>query len=228
MTRPLVLLRPQPGNDRSAQRAIELGMSVVQVPLFEIVATAKTDTPEGPLDAILVTSANGVRFGSADLARFAGVPIYAVGEATAQAIRTLGHDDVIVGGGDAASTVPLIEVAGHRSVLHLCGADVRHFDPMGIRFIRHVIYEAAMRAEAKVRPLLDAIAGGVIAVHSPRAGGRLAELIEPGRRGQFHLLAISAATASASGDGWSDISVSARPDDTALLTLAESLCNCGD
>jgi uroporphyrinogen-III synthase len=228
MTRPLVLLRPQPGNDRSAKRAIELGMSVAQVPLFDIVAAVKTDAPNGPFDAILVTSANGVHFGGDELARFAGVPIYTVGEATAQAIRSLGHRDVIVGGGDAASTVPLIAAAGHGKVLHLCGADVRPFDPMGVRFIRHVVYGAAMRADADVRPVLDAIEGGVIAVHSPRAGSRIAGLIEPGRRGPFHLLAISAAAASASGDGWSDISVSARPDDTALLTLAESLCNCGD
>jgi len=228
MTRPLVLLRPQPGNDRSATQARERGLSVVQVPLFEIVAAPMTNGPDGPFEAVLVTSTNGVRFGARVLAHFADLPIYTVGEATAQAIRALGHGNVIVGGGDAASTVPMIAAAGHHSILHLCGADVRPFDPSGIEFTRHVVYEAALRADAEVRPSLDAIAGGVIAVHSPRAGSRLADLIQPERRARFHLLAISPAAASASGDGWSGMAISARPDDTALLTLAESLCNCGD
>jgi uroporphyrinogen-III synthase len=228
MMLPLVLLRPQPGNDQSAMRARALGLDVVQLPLFEIIAAEPAPMPTGPFDAVLVTSANGARFGAAFLAGLADLPIYAVGEATAQAIRTLGHEHVIVGGGDAASTIPLIGAAGHRTVLHMSGTEVRAFDAPGLSITRHIIYQSAERADVDIRPMLERFERAVLAVHSPRAGERISALIPTERRSAFRLVAISQAAASASGDGWASISVSTHPDDTALLTLAESLCNCGD
>ncbi|MGF7171267.1 uroporphyrinogen-III synthase [Sphingobium xanthum] len=223
MNRPLVLLRPQPGNDRSAEPARALGLEVIQFPLFEIIPVEDEPIPEGPFDALLVTSASGARHGAATLAKFAGLPVFTVGEASAQAVRAQGVTNVHIGGGDAATTIPLLTQAGHRQVLHLCGEEVRPFDPLGLIIARHVVY----RAEARdMRPFTKAFAtlpSSVIAIHSPAAGRRLNALLPPSHRNHF-LLAISQAALDSCGKGWRKGHVSPSPDDTALLRLATSLC----
>lgn len=224
MTLPLLLLRPQPGNDASAVRARAIGLDALQVPLFETRAVESGPIAEGPFDALLLTSANGVRFGAAALDRFADLPLYAVGEATARAAREASHAHVLTGGGDAASTAATIVRDGHARVLHVCGADIRPFDPHGLSIARQIVYRAVERDESAVGPLLDALGSAVAVIHSPRAGQRFAALIPPGRRSAFHLAAISPAAASACGTGWAGIAVSPTPDDTALLACVERLC----
>jgi len=224
MSLPLVLLRPQPGNDASAARARALGLEVLQVPLFETLAVGPPPLPEGPFDALLLTSANGARFGSDVLAAFAQLPLYAVGEATAQAAREAGHRHILTGDGDAASTVPMIVRDGHAHVLHLCGADVRPFHSQGLQIVRHIAYRAAESAESVVRPCLDMLDSAVAAIHSPRAGERFASFIPPARRNAIRLAAMSPASAAACGTGWAEIAISTTPDDTALLACAERLC----
>lgn len=224
MSRPLLLLRPQPGNDESAQRARAQGVEVIQLPLFEIVPIANETVPDGPFDVLLVTSANGARHGAAILRHFADLPIFTVGEATAQAIRThAGERPIQVGGGDAATTIPLIVAAGHRRLLHIGGEEVRPFDPRGLSITRHIVY----RSEARdVRPFAKTLASlppCVIAVHSPGAGRRLNALMPPAHRNHF-IAAISQAAANAAGSGWRQIHVAPAPDDTALLRIASALC----
>lgn len=219
MSRPLLLLRPQPGNDETAARARASGIAVIQRPLFEILPIAAGAPPPGPFDALLVTSANGVRHGGDIVRGFLDRPIFTVGEATADAIRALGGRHVQVGGGDAATTIPLIVAAGHRRLLHLCGADVRPFDPLGLAITRHGVYRSA----ALDGPLLTDLPPCVIAIHSPRAGERLGALM-PAGRGDHMLAAISRAAADMAGTGWREVHVSPAPDDTALLRIASALC----
>lgn len=223
MTRPLLLLRPQPGNDRSAEQARALGIEVLQIPLFAIVSVESTPLPPGPFDALLVTSANGARHGAETLARFAHLPIYAVGEATARAVREHGGRNVLTGGGDAASTIPQILEDGHRAVLHLCGEAVTPFDPMGLHITQHVVYRADALDMRPFTKMLATLPPCVIAVHSPAAGRRLNALMLPPARNHI-LLAISAAAARGCGTGWRQVHVAPTPDDTALLRLASALC----
>lgn len=224
MNRTLVLLRPQPGNDATAAKARALGISVEQVPLFEIVPVWEHAPPEGDFDAVLLTSANGARHGADMLARMADLPIFAVGAATAAAIEADGRRKLAIGGGDLASTIPLIAAAGHRSVLHLCGEDVTEFDPIGLNITRHIVYRSDARdARHFARALASLPPPSVITVHSPRAGRRLNALMPIEHR--YHLLlAISEAAATAAGGGWRRVHVSPTPDDTALLHLASTLC----
>lgn len=223
MSSPLLLLRPQPGNDQSAERARALGMEVIQLPLFEIVPAEPAPLPEGPFDALLVTSANGARHGAEIVRRFADLPLFTVGEATASALREQGARAITIGGGDAASTIPLIVAAGHRRLLHICGADVRPFDPLGLHVTRHIVYRSEARAVRSVATLLATLPPCVIAVHSPRAGRRLDALLPPAPR-PHRLAAISRAAADAAGPGWRQVEVASAPDDPALLHLASTLC----
>ncbi|MBN8831966.1 MAG: uroporphyrinogen-III synthase [Sphingomonadales bacterium] len=223
MNRPLVLLRPQPGNDRSAERARAMGMEVIQIPLFEILPVEPEAEPAGPFDAVLVTSINGARYGAEMLARHAGLPVFTVGEASAQAVREQGARDVHVGGGDAASTIPLIAAAGHRAVLHICGEDVRPFDPLGLSITRHIVYRSDALDIRPFAKVLATLPPSVVAVHSPRIGRRFNALMPPPAR-NHQILAISEAAARACGTGWRRVHISPSPDDTALLRLASTLC----
>lgn len=226
MSRALILFRPQPGNDESAERARALGMEVIQLPLFEIVPVTCQPIPARPFDALLVTSANGARHGRDILAQFADLPVFTVGEASAHAVREHGGRDVRTGGGDAASSIPLIVQAGHRAILHLCGEDVTPFDPMDLRIVRHIVYRSDARDMRPFAKALATLPPSVLAIHSPRAGRRLNALMPPPARNHM-LLAISPAAAEACGRGWRQVHVAPTPDDTALLRLATALCMSG-
>ena len=70
---------------------------------------------------------------------------------------------------------------------------------------------------------LGGLAGQVAAIHSPRAGARLAELVA--ERATVALAAISRSAAAAAGTGWLDAAIADSPSDGALLATAAGLCN---
>lgn len=223
MTRPLMLLRPQPGNDRSAERARAMGMEAIQFPLFDIVPVAFDKSQDERVDAVLVTSANAVQFGAELLTGLRNKTVYAVGEATASVVRGQGHANVIVGGGEVASTMAIIAAAGHQRILHICGEVSRPFDPLGIEVAKRVVYRSEARDLRPYTKFLSTLPPSVIAVHSPAAGRRLNAIMPPPCRNHF-LVTISQAAADGVGNGWRKVHIAARPDDTALLSLARTLC----
>ena len=79
------------------------------------------------------------------------------------------------------------------------------------------------RARALAEPDLGAVGDSVALIHSPRAGRRLAELVEDRRT--IAIAAISDAAAEAAGDGWQIVEAAEKPADEALLALAARLCN---
>ena len=209
--RPLVILRPQPGGDASVAAAGKLGLDALAIPLF------RTEPVKwGPVDperysGIVATSANAFRHAGPQLAALRGLPVHAVGEATADAARASGFQVASIGqGGREQLQLP----AG--PLLHLAGRD--HL-PIGDAVETMVVY--ASRA-VEPRPALDRVAGAVVAVHSPRAGRRLAELVQD--RGSTAIAAISANAAEACGEGWLQVAVASEPREAALLALAAELC----
>ena len=214
--KPLVLLRPEPGLRQSADAARSLKLKVIECPLFEVRPLEWTAPPAGAFDALLLTSANAVRHGGSSVAEFRELPVLAVGEATAVAAREAGFTVEQVGGGGVADL--LSSVPPERRLLHLCGTDV--WDSK--RAMTRVAVYAAVATDNVTLPSLS---GAVIAVHSPRAGQRLAELAHD--RGGATIAAISAAAAIACGLGWAYVEVAPAPDDLSLLALAARLCQVG-
>ena len=214
--KPLVLLRPEPGLSHSAKGARALGLTVIECPLFEVRPLAWAAPPAGEFDALMLTSVNAVRHGGSGLTKYRELPVLAVGEATAEAARDAGFQVELVGAGGVADL--LSNVALERRLLHLGGAEVRD----GGR----VMTRAAVYASVVVDDVtLPALNGAVIAVHSPRAGQRLAELAHD--RGGATVAAISAAAGIACGLGWAYSEVAPGPDDSSLLALAARLCQVG-
>ena len=216
MTRPLLVLRPQPGADATAARAERRGLRAIVAPLFRIEQRA-WDMPEEPFDALLITSANGARALDDRLDR--SLPVYAVGEATAEALRAAAFQSVIAGPGRIEDLVPIIVRDGVSSLLHLAGEDRTAFDPAGLRIETRIVYAA----EPIVPPpgFADALVQGAVALlHSARAARRFRELAGTGHR----IAAISPAVLATAGDGWEEAAVAGQPSDDALLAAAARLC----
>jgi uroporphyrinogen-III synthase len=209
----LVILRPEPGASATLARAREAGLDAVATPLFEVRPIAWDVPDAGAFDALLLTSANAVRFGGPQLAMLRGLPAYCVGAATAAAAGDAGFNIAAVGQGNAASLAQAIP-AGTR-LLHLAGRDHRRIE--GATTI--AVYDNAAIDPA---PALDTLAGGVAMIHSPRAGDRLAALVS--ERGDISIAAISSAAAVACGLGWAEVGIAVRPDDATLLAVAAELC----
>lgn len=224
MSAPVLVLRPQPAAARTAERLRALGLSPILYPLFVVEPLAWTLPDPAGFDAVLLTSANATRWGGGGMAAYAGLPAFAVGEATARAARAAGFQTVRTGGGDAASTLPLIAAAGHRRVLHLCGEQVRLYDPCGLTVERCPVYRALPLGDAAGFAACLPPAGSLAAlVHSPRAGARLDALAAPSDRARIAVAAISEAAAKACGQGWRDKAVAARPREEALLQSVQTL-----
>ncbi|MFM9977044.1 MAG: uroporphyrinogen-III synthase [Sphingomonadaceae bacterium] len=216
---PLLVLRPEPGAPRTADKARRLGLDPVVLPLFEAVAREWTAPDPAGFDALMLTSANAVRLGGAQLALFVSVPVYAVGAATATAARAAGFDVVAVGESDAAALVARIIADGRAQVLHLAGHD-RIALGSGERITAVTVYAV------DDCPVTLPEGAAVALIHSPRAARRFAALCPS--RAQIDIVAISAAAATAAGDGWRSVCAVPRPDDDAMLELAVRLCQRSD
>ncbi|MES2289063.1 MAG: uroporphyrinogen-III synthase [Pseudomonadota bacterium] len=247
----VLIVRPEPGNGVTADAVRAMGHEPVCVPLFEIAPVAWDAADPAGFDAVAMTSASAARLGGAGLALYRHLPLFAVGEATAAAARDAGFERIIAGGRDAielgamlqkplsfrggvgvGQTAPdsnnlVDESIPHPNpspkgeglkVVHFAGEDFRPIPTRASVTVRCVY---AARPLAPVLPL-DA---DVALVHSPRAGERLAALVE--NRNALKIIAISENAARACGIGWRDMIVSPAPRDDAMLACLARLCEAG-
>jgi uroporphyrinogen-III synthase len=217
--RRLFVFRPEPASHRTVERARELGLDAISIPLFELEALDWPEPDPAQFDAILLTSANAVDLGGAQLEHLRRLPVHAVGEATALAAEVAGFGIASVGRGGVEDLLESVG-AGAR-LIHLCGEDRRALDRPKQRISTVTVY----RARTLDAPQgMERLRGQVAAIHSPRAARRLAELVPPEDRATVRVAAISKAAGEAAGTGWADVRVASVPSDSALLALARSLC----
>ena len=218
MARPIAVLRPEPGNRVTAAAIEAQGRVAIRLPLFEATPLA-WDTPDpAEFDALIVTSANALRHGGAGLARLIDLPLYAVGEATAEAAKRMGFAVAGIGKAGSAELLAIAEAAGVRHALHLAGRE-RTVEPGGI--IAHIVAVYASDAVAEIDTA--GLAGSVALVQSTRAGARLAELI--GDRASIAIVAIGDRAAEAVGTGWERVVVPSSVDSQALIDAAVALAD---
>jgi uroporphyrinogen-III synthase len=225
MSQRLFILRPEPGASQTLAKAEAMGLDAATYPLFETVAMAWDAPDPADFTALMITSGNAVQHAGAGMARYLHLPVFAVGEATATAAEAAGFVSVVSGERDVARLLAHIATLGKQRLLHLSGEDVTDFDSLGIEIERRTVYAA--------RPLPPSLAlnaaldeGGIALIHSPRAGARLATLVD--QRAKLSLVAISQAAADAAGTGWARLAIAAQPRDGAMLELAATLCRTDD
>lgn len=215
----ILVLRPEPGASDTVSRAQGAGLEARAVPLFTIEPVDWNVPDAAGCDALLLTSANAVRHAGGRLTELRGLPVHAVGAATAEAARDAGFD--IASSGDQGVDRLLGSIDPELRLLHLCGHDRRA--PEGAR--QTITALPVYRAVGTENPDLSAAAGSVALIHSPRAGARLAELIGADARASVSIAAISEAAAQAAGTGWRMVEIAGQPSDEALLALAARLCH---
>ncbi|MEG3176884.1 uroporphyrinogen-III synthase [Sphingomonas sp. RB3P16] len=222
MTRTLAVLRPEPGNAATCARAAAAGFATLSLPLFAVQAMPWAVPDLAAYDALLLTSANALRFGGPALAGLQTLPVLAVGAHTAAAARAAGFDVMASGSGDSADIVALAAAQGVRHALHLTGRD-RTLEVGGIVASIVAVYESAEIALAS--DAARQLTGTTALLHSARAARRLGALLANAGidRSAVALAAFSPAIMAAAGSGWRAIATATAPDDDALFAAVRTL-----
>jgi uroporphyrinogen-III synthase len=209
----LIVTRPEPDAGRTAAALEAHGHEAVRAPLMNIEFIEDGDIAALGYQAILVTSANGIRalVRQAGHDRYFGVPVHAVGETSAAEARGLGFWTVHAAAGDLASLAgqaatalrpedgPLLYVTGDKIAGDLAGM----LGAKGFDVRRHVLYRA-VAADALPRGVPAGIeSGGIdgVVLMSPRTAEiwrRLAPSgLFDGRTRPFWCFCLSPAVAAA-------------------------------
>jgi uroporphyrinogen-III synthase len=218
----ILILRPQPGADATADLARNMGMEPLVFPLFTIEPLAWEIPDCAEYDALLLTSANAVRAIASQIGALRTLPVHTVGPATAQAARDAGFMVASCGQADARAALANATAAGHSRLLWLTGADHIALEPPsnGSLDILPVYQSRGVEAgNAMIEAVQDC---AVVALHSARAARHFTALtdaagINPSR---ITIVALSPAIAHAAGTGWRAVLAAETPEDVALLRLA--------
>jgi uroporphyrinogen-III synthase len=216
--KPVAVLRPEPGASATVARALELGLPAFALPLFEVRPVSWAAPHPSDYDALLLTSANAVRLAGEGLGRYRSLPVHAVGEATAEAARNAGLE--VQATGESGIDALLEQLPDGLRLLHLRGEDYRPPGKPRQPITACTVYRSDSVAVASAQ--IQRLSGSVALVHSPRAGARLAELVPA--RASITIAAISEAAVRACGQGWRKVAAAQKPHDSALLSLAQRLC----
>ncbi|HVV34361.1 MAG TPA: uroporphyrinogen-III synthase [Vitreimonas sp.] len=216
----VAITRAAPENARTAAYLQQRGASPLLAPLLDIVPRAFDANVHG-VQALLFTSSNGVHAFTRESA-VRSVPVFAVGDATAQAARALGFAEVRSADGDVAALAALVARTlkpAEGKLVHIGGAHVAGdlggaLKNAGFSVERRIGYEAeAVRSlPLAFREPLDAVL-----FHSARAAEILADLGPPDTH-RLKAVCISAAVADAARKtAWKQVIVASAPREDALV-----------
>ncbi len=216
--------RAEPGASATAARLAALEVEPLAAPLLTVREIAAEIDLTG-VAALAFTSANAVRVFAALEAR-RDLPVFAVGDATAETAKQAGFPDVQSAAGDVDALSSLIGDAKPAGTVLTPGGIERAGDlaeglgQMGIAARTLAIYEtpAVEALPAKAAAALEAGEVDAVLLHSPRAARVLAELAAP-----FDLSSVTAAGLSSAclqpvrALGFAALAQADRPSEDALL-----------
>jgi len=224
MSRPIAVIRPEPGNRVTAAAIEAAGRKAIRLPLFEARPLAWDVPDPASFDALIVTSANAMRHGGSGLAQLLDLPLYAVGEATAEAARRAGFSIAAMGSTGSGELIAMAEAGTVRRALHLAGRE-RTIEAGGI--VAQVIAVYATEPIPVTPQAASQLAGAVVLVQSARTGERLGEIVDAHGidRAGIALVGISRRAAEAAGTGWQSVVIPADFGGTALTDAAIALAD---
>jgi uroporphyrinogen-III synthase len=220
VSRPIAVLRPEPGNRVTAAAIEAAGRRAIRLPLFAVAPLAWEPPDPARFDALIATSANVFRHGGPGLDALRDLPVHAVGEVTAEAARRAGFVVAATGMLGSAELIANSRTMGVRHALHLAGRE-RTIEADEIVAAIVTVYASdplPIDAEAAAR-----LAGSVALVQSRRAALRLGEIVAD--RAPIVLVTVSPAVAGAAGSGWERVVTFAAPDGAALIDAALALAD---
>src|SRR4051812_34975977 len=229
ITRPLEDAKPL------AELLAGRGVECTVEPLLEIAPHPEATIDLDGVQALLFTSANGVRAFAAKSAR-RDLKVLTVGDGSATVAREVGFSDVTAAGGDVDALAALViheldPKAGplfHGAASALAGDLQGKLEAAGFSLRRVVLYEAKTAAALTPETRMNLALGGVdmVLLFSPRTARTFAELWTTADKpslGKTTALCLSAAVAREIADlGWQRIETAASPDQPAMLALVEA------
>lgn len=129
----ILVTRPHPDDETTAAGLRARGFEVLLAPMLRFEPAAFHDDADAHYGAVIVTSANALRGIESQLkgSPLLKLPLFAVGEHTAEAARRIGFEQVIPAKGDAASLRDLVAASVKAKalkkaspLLYLAGADL--------------------------------------------------------------------------------------------------------
>ncbi len=235
----VVVTRPQADAAELTSALEARGHQVLVEPLLTIRPRETVDWPAGhrQAQALLVTSANGVRaFADLDVRR--DLPVFAVGDASAAAARSLGFERVESAAGDVADLAALVQARLdpadgpllHPAASKLAGDLQGALAAAGFTVLRLVLYDAqpATTLSPACRHALNEGLIDVVTFFSPRTAASFASLVAEADlaaacRGVTALCLSQAVAARLSRLSWAEIVVAPRPEQAALLAALDQL-----
>jgi uroporphyrinogen-III synthase len=232
----ILVTRPAEDGEAFAHELRQRGIDALLDPLLTIEFLAGPPLALDGVQAVLVTSANGIRaFAARDPRR--AIAVYAVGASSAACARALGFDPVFSAAGDVAALAHLVterldpnagavlHVAGSRLAGDLAGA----LEKAGFAYRRAVLYEARTASALAPETAAALLAGTIdgVALFSPRTATTFVALVGAAgltdRLGAVTAFCLSAAVATAArGLAWRAIAIAAHPDKDALVATIVS------
>ena len=241
----VLVTRPHPDNETTAATLRSRGFSVLLAPMLRFEAHAFQDDADARYGAVIVTSANALRGFEQHPSgqRLLKLPLFAVGEHTANAARRVGFEKVIAANGDVTALreavlagVKAKELKRASTLLYLAGADLARdlagdLGERGFTVVTHTTYRMIPVADLP-REASDGFAANQVraVLHYSRRSARA--FLEATRTAGVEISAlaipqccISDAVASIVRDaGATQVLTASRPDENALLeTLARAL-----
>lgn len=231
----ILLTRPEADAQRTATALRARGHEPIEAPLLRIDILSDADLGAGPWAGILVTSANAVRAVAAHRRHdeLRGVPVFTVGERTAQAMRTAGFTDVTSADGDVKALAALVaaRLKPDAPLLYLAGEE-RSGDLAGeLRgqdfAVQTVLVYRASVADKLPRTAAYALAAGIDGVlHFSRRSAEAyvnaahgSDLFAAALTGPVHYCLSARVAEPLKAAGAANIRIAARPDEAALLDL---------
>jgi uroporphyrinogen-III synthase len=175
----ILVTRPEPDNETTAAALRAKGFAVLLAPMLRFEPVAFHDDPDARYGAVIVSSANALRAIEADLAgsRLLALPLFAVGERSAEAARRAGFGDVAVRDLIVAS-VRAKTLKKASTLLYLAGADLAgdlagELGERGFSVVTHTTYRM-MPVQNLPQEAVDAFAANAIeaVLHYSRRSAR--------------------------------------------------------
>jgi uroporphyrinogen-III synthase len=231
----ILVTRPQPGSARTAAALRERGHEPITAPLLQIEILTQVDPDAGPWTAILITSANAIR-GIAHWARrepWRALPVFTVGDRTANAARDLGFTDVTSASGNVEDLANLVaaRLGPPAPLLYLSGEE-RSGDLAGALRAKNFVVDVVVvyrviAARTLPEPAASAIRDGVDGVlhfsrHSAEAfvnAASNAGLLEAALAKPVHYCLSDQVAEPLRAAGAANFRIAARPDEASLLEL---------
>jgi uroporphyrinogen-III synthase len=233
----ILVTRPPEDAEPLVRELQARGHTAVLSPLLHIRVDTSARVDLNGVQAVLFTSANGVRAFAQVCAR-RDVAVLAVGPSTAEAARAAGFAEVETAGGDSGALADLAirtrDPAGG-ALFHAAGSvtagDLKqHLEAAGFAVQRQALYAAEPAPSLSPAALSALHAGEVDAAlfFSPRTAAtfvklaRTANLTDP--CGRVMAVCLSPAVANAvSALPWRDVRTAERPDRAALLRTLDDM-----